>query len=94
MAVKTLEWLEPMTTTHTGREKMMRFCQYFSAFMVPTLQKQGVFYEDAANRFALLKANMSLTRKVMRFGGEISIILRMIRRFKENQTNPVKMMFF
>jgi len=48
------------------------------------LKNQGQGYEDISQRFALLKANMSLTRKVMRFGGEISLILRMIRRFKEN----------
>ena len=30
----------------------------------------------------------------MRFGGEIGIILGIIRRFKENQVNPVKMIFF
>lgn len=37
---------------------------------------------------------MSLTRKIMRFGSGISILLRMLQRFKDSQNAPVKLMFF
>ena len=41
-------------------------------------------------KLGFLKTNMGLTRKVMRFGLIIPIILGMIRRFRENAIKPVK----
>ena len=66
---------------------MMRFLQYFCAFLMPTLtnmQGKDKKWEDIIARLGLLRGNMSMTRKIMRFGGEISIILKVIQRFKDN----------
>lgn len=85
--VQFLKNIEPLSTTHSGREKMMRFCQYFSAFLMPTIENMNNKSErsqDLVKRLGLIKSNMSLTRKVMRFGGSISIILNIIKRFKDN----------
>ena len=82
-----LKKIEPLSTTHAGREKMMRFVQYSTAFLMPTLTNLNPNSEstqELVKKLGLLKANMSLTRKVMRFGGVISIVLKVIQRFKDN----------
>ena len=45
-------------------------------------------------KIMLIKANMSLTRKVFRFGGEIPSLLSIINRLKQHSVKPVKMLFF
>jgi len=50
--------------------------------------------EEMTVRLGYIKANMSLTRKVMRFGIPLNMLLGIIRRFKEHQKKEVKMIFF
>ena len=85
MVVSLLQRLQPLIQTHAGREKLMRFVQYFSAFLVPFLknmQPNSEWILKLVAKLALVKANMSLSRKIMRFGGEINYTLGIIDRFK------------
>ena len=50
--------------------------------------------EELTVRLGYIKANMSLTRKVMRFGVPLELLLGMIKRFRQNQKSEVKMIFF
>ena len=50
-------------------------------------------YVELISKLTVLKASMSLVRKVFRFGGEIPTLLKIIDRFKQNSIAPVKMMF-
>jgi hypothetical protein len=50
--------------------------------------------EELTVRLGYIKANMSLTRKVMRFGLPLDFLLGIIKRFRQNQKSEVKMIFF
>ena len=50
--------------------------------------------EEMTVRLGYIKANMSLTRKVMRFGVPLNLLLGMVKRFKQHQKTEVKMIFF
>jgi len=86
MVQQFLEKLAPFTNTHPGREKSLRFMQYFLAFLLPTMQADGnsAKLKEILAKCDLLKASMSMTRKVLRFGVEIPIIIKMIKRIKEH----------
>ena len=92
-----MDKVAPLTNTHGGREKSIRFIQYFSTFLMPTakqLYKPGDQLTKLLAKLLMLKNNMSLTRKVFRFGGEIPTILNIINRFRTHQTTAVKMIFY
>ena len=87
MAQNILDKIAPLTNTHSGREKSIRFIQYFSTFLIPTtkqLYKPGTNLEKLLAKLLMLKGSMSLTRKVFRFGGEIPTILSIINRFRQH----------
>tara|TARA_B110000285_G_C14927311_1_gene515651 strand:+ start:74 stop:412 length:339 start_codon:yes stop_codon:yes gene_type:complete len=50
--------------------------------------------EELTVRLGYIKANMSLTRKVMRFGVPLNLLLGIVKRFRQNQKGEVKMIFF
>jgi hypothetical protein len=50
--------------------------------------------EEMTVRLGYIKGNMSLTRKVMRFGIHLNLLLGIIKRIKSHQKTPVKMIFF
>ena len=109
MSIRLLEKLSPLFSTHSGREKMVRIIQYYLMFLIPTMVnmrkgqvqhaikdgKPGIpKVEDMTVRLGYIKANMSLTRKVMRFGVPLNLLLGIIKRIKSHQKTPVKMIFF
>lgn len=92
----------PLFNTHAGRDKVIRLIQYFLLFLLPTLKDRmsrlgpGArdVYEKIVMKMAILYTQCSLTRKVLRFGMQIPLILGMSRRFQEHQKAPVKMILF
>lgn len=71
-----------------GRDKSCRVIQYFIKFLVPMLAKQGPRYLDLKERLELLGSNMSLTRKVLRFGKPIPLVKGIMDRIKEHEKKP------
>jgi hypothetical protein len=80
-------------TSHAGREKCVRLVQYFLMFLIPFLKKKGAVYDSLVGQLGIMKGSMSLTRKLFRFGGYFPTIVNIIKRFKENQKSPVKMLY-
>ena len=98
MSTRLLEKLQPVFSSHSGREKMVRIIQYWLMFLIPTMinmkksrpVKQAVQHaitdgktavpqvEEMTVRLVYIKGNMSLTRKVMRFGIPLNLLLGMI----------------
>ena len=65
---QTLQQSLNLINSRHGRDKMCRFIQYFIKFALPTLESQGERYALFITKLKKLEANMSLTRKVLRFG--------------------------
>jgi hypothetical protein len=97
MSVRLLEKLSPLFSTHGGREKMVRIIQYYLMFLIPTMvnmrkgkiehaitdaKTSGPKVEEMTVRLGYIKGNMSLTRKVMRFGIPLNMLLGIIKRIK------------
>lgn len=76
MVLSILNKTNPIVSSHSGREKCVRFTQYFLMFLIPAIQERlktsllqrAVFFQKLVERLGFIKANMGLTRKVMRFG--------------------------
>ena len=79
-----------LINTQLGRDKACRFVQYFVKFIVPTIAAQGPAYADTKDRLEKLQSNMSLTRKVLRFGKPLPLIKGIIDRFKAHEKKPVR----
>lgn len=66
-----------MLNSTTGRDKLCRWVQYFSKFAAGLLINSMLFGQGKnkalAAKISALSANMSLTRKVLRFGRPISV---------------------
>ncbi|CDW88073.1 peroxisomal biogenesis factor 11 [Stylonychia lemnae] len=77
--------------TQLGRDKTCRFVQYFAKFIVPTIAAQGPQNNELKEKLEKLGGNMSLTRKVLRFGKPIPLIKGIIDRIAEHQKKPVRM---
>jgi Peroxisomal biogenesis factor 11 (PEX11) len=69
---------------------MCRFVQYFSMFIIPILAAKGEKYNDYKDKLDKLRANMSLTRKVLRFGKPFPLIKAIYDRFKAHEKKPVR----
>mmetsp|Transcript_40374 Transcript_40374/g.29748 ORF Transcript_40374/g.29748 Transcript_40374/m.29748 type:complete len:156 (+) Transcript_40374:1-468(+) len=89
-----LEKSVKLINTKLGRDKTCRIIQYFIKFLLPILQAQGPRYLDLKERLEKLASNMSMTRKVLRFGSPIPLIIGMMSRMKENEQKPVRMFFW
>jgi len=95
---RILEDSAPLTNTHSGREKMARFLQYFLTYLAKATQDKNEVeksraLEKMAAKMLIIKANMSLTRKVMRFGMQIPIALNIAKRFEQHKKEPVKYIY-
>ena len=78
-----MEKVTPVLTTHAGREKCVRIIQYFLMFLIPTIKNMQVQgFKRLIEKLGIIKSNMSLTRKVLRFGMQIPILLGIIKRFR------------
>lgn len=68
---------------------MCRFIQYFIKFLVPILRTRGTAV-DNIDKLERVQSNMSLTRKVLRFGKPLPLIKAIIDRFKQHEKSPVR----
>ena len=81
MVQRLMEKLSPVINTHAGREKSVRIMQYLMMFLIPTLQNmKGI--KNILEKLNIIKSQMSLTRKVMRFGMQIPLLLGVWKRIK------------
>jgi hypothetical protein len=54
-------------------------------FLIPYLKKiNPKSFENLCAQLSTLRLNMSITRKVFRFGGHIPSILKITKRFKDH----------
>ena len=100
MVLTVLNQAAPVFTTHSGREKLARLIQYLLGVIIPTLQKRqpsGRLIETAGRstdqearilkliaKMAIIKSSMSMTRKVMRFGQQVPILIGIIQRLVDH----------
>jgi len=80
--------------TGIGRDKVCRIIQYFLMFFIPVLKSKGAHMNKLIERLTRLKASMSVTRNVLRFGKEIPLITGMRDRLKQHEKEPVRMLFW
>jgi hypothetical protein len=59
-------------------------------FIIPILAQKGDKYADVKDRLDKLRGNMSLTRKVLRFGKPLPLIKAIMDRFKAHEKKPVR----
>ena len=59
-------------------------------FIIPILAAKGEKYADTKDKLDKLRANMSLTRKVLRFGKTFPLIKAIYDRFKLHEKKPVR----
>lgn len=64
--------------------------QYFIKFIVPFIAAKGAAWADTKDRLEKVQSNMSLTRKVLRFGKPFPLIKAIIDRFKAHEKKPVR----
>jgi Peroxisomal biogenesis factor 11 (PEX11) len=64
--------------------------QYFIKFIVPIIAARGAQHNDTKERLEKLQANMSLTRKVLRFGKPLPLVKAIMDRFKTHEKTPVR----
>lgn len=62
--------------------------------ILPSLQAKGAHYNDTVARLGKLKASMSQTRKVLRFGKEVPLITGIRNRLIAHEKSPQKMVFW
>ena len=58
-----------------GRDKLCRVIQYTIMAALPKLKARGSHFDEFISRLAKFKSSMSMTRKVLRFGKEIPLIV-------------------
>jgi hypothetical protein len=63
-------------------------------FFLPIIATQGPAYIDLKERLEKLAGNMSLTRKVLRFGKPLSLVKSIMDRIKQHEKSPVRMVFW
>ena len=74
-----------MINSGVGRDKMCRVIQYTIMALLPILQAKGAHFSELNTRLGKLKSNMSMTRKVLRFGKEIPLITGMRDRLAAHE---------
>ena len=62
--------------------------------LLPILKSRGPHFDEFIIRLTKLKANMSMTRKVLRFGKEIPLITGMRDRIRSHEVTPQRMILF
>ena len=77
--------------TGAGRDKMCRIIQYFLHAFCATLEPRGAHFKELITRLNKLKGSCSHTRKVLRFGKELPLIVNIRNRLALHATQPVRM---
>lgn len=57
---------------------------------MPVIDARGPKYQDTKERLEKLQSNMSLTRKVLRFGKPFPLVKAIMDRFKLHSKSPVR----
>jgi peroxin-11C len=57
---------------------------------VPIIAARGAHHNETKEKLEKLASNMSLTRKVLRFGKPIPLVKNIIDRYADHQKKPVK----
>ena len=92
--IDVFEKLTEIMNSGVGRDKMCRIIQYFIMAILPKLKSRGAHYKDLHDRLNKLKASMGQTRKVIRFGKELPLIVGIRNRLRLHEKNPQRMIFF
>ena len=92
--IDLFEKLSEIMSSGVGRDKMCRVIQYFIMGIIPTLKDKGAHYHDLAERLMKLRSQMSLTRKVIRFGKELPLVVGIRNRLRLHEKDPQRMIFF
>ena len=74
-----------------GRDKMCRIIQYFLHAFCATLSTRGAHFKELIKRLNALKGSCSATRKVLRFGKEIPLIVNIRNRLNLHESTPQRM---
>lgn len=91
--------MQPFFNTHVGREKLVRLIQYFLLFFIPAMTDRKARLPESRQaalahlieKLQIVYKQCSLTRKVLRFGYQVPWLIGILRRFREHQKSPVKM---
>ena len=62
--------------------------------LLPILKSRGPHFDEFIIRLTKLKSNMSMVRKVLRFGKEIPLITGMRDRIRAHEVSPQRMILF
>ena len=92
--IDVMEKLTEIMNSGVGRDKMCRIIQYAIMGLLPTLKSKGAHYKELHDRLNKLKSQMSLTRKVIRFGKELPLIVGIRNRLRLHEKTPQSMVFF
>ena len=74
-----------------GRDKLCRIIQYFLHAFCATLSTRGAHFKELITRLSKLKSNCSATRKVLRWGKEIPLVVGIRDRLNQHEAHPVRM---
>ena len=62
--------------------------------ILPILKERGAHFNELINRLSKLKSNMSMTRKVLRFGKEIPLVTGTRNRLALHEVTPQRMILY
>ena len=74
-----LEHTVKFLTSTVGRDRVNRFAQYFSKYLVWQLTRPNFNYKDLAERVQKLQTVMTSTRKVMQTGRQIEFTRNIVK---------------
>ena len=62
--------------------------------LLPILKARGAHFNELSARLSKLKSNMSMTRKVLRFGKEIPLITGIRNKLALHEVSPQRMILY
>lgn len=62
--------------------------------LLPILKARGAHFNELSDRLGKLKSNMSMTRKVLRFGKEIPLITGIRNKLALHEVSPQRMILY
>ena len=89
-----LEKLTEIIQGGAGRDKLCRIIQYAIMGILPTMQGKGAHYHNLMERLIKLRVSMGMTRKVLRFGKEIPLLVGIRNRLRLHEKDPQRMIFW
>lgn len=89
-----LEKMINIINSGAGRDKMCRVIQYTIMALLPILKARGAHFNELSARLSKLKSNMSMTRKVLRFGKEIPLITGIRNKLALHEVSPQRMILY